>query len=335
MINNLELLNFLKSHSRFIITSHVNPDPDAIGSEIAIAGILKQLGKEYSIINTSITPYNIEFLDGDNLIEYYNEDEHYKLFNDCDAAIVLDLNHLNRTVRMEEQFRKFKGDIICIDHHTKPEYFSEYNYIDESKSSTGEIIFDFIESTNELSLNKNIATAIYSAIMTDTGSFRFSKTNANLHRKVATLLEHDLSSEDIYDKIYSQFAFSRIKLLGESLYTISISESGKISYMIVTQESVKRSRGIESDVDGFVNFALTTKGVKIGILFFELEDGVKISFRSKEEIPVNKLASEFGGGGHINASGTRLFNTELEDLVSKVLSSAEKIVYNYEKQIRE
>ena len=326
MINNLELLNFLKSHSRFIITSHVNPDPDAIGSEIAIAGILKQLGKKFAIINTSTTPYNIEFLDEENLIEYYNEEEHAQVFHDYDAAIVLDLNHLNRTVRMEDQFRKFEGDIVCIDHHTKPEYFSEFNFIDESKSSTGEIIFDLIESTNELSFNRNIATAIYSAIMTDTGSFRFSKTTAKLHHKVATLLEYDLSSEEIYDKIYSQFEFSRIKLLGESLHTISITESGKVSYMIVTQESVKRSGGIESDVDGFVNFALTTKGVSIGILFFELEDGVKISFRSKGDIHVNKLAAEFGGGGHFNASGTRLFNTELEDIVSKVLSSAEKLV---------
>ncbi len=332
MIDNLELLTFLKSHSRFIITSHVNPDPDAIGSEIAIAGILKQLGKEFYIINTSITPYNIEFLDSENIIEYFSEDKHSKLFDECDAAIILDLNHLNRTVRMEKLFRKFDGDIACVDHHTNPEYFSENNFIDESKSSTGEIIFDFIESTNELSFNEKIAVAIYSAIMTDTGSFRFSKTTSDLHRKVAILLEYNLSSEEIYDKIYSQFEFSRIKLLGESLHTISITESGKISYMIVTQESMIHSEGIESDVDGFVNFALTTKGVEIGILFFELEDGIKISFRSKEDIPVNKLAAEFGGGGHINASGTRLFDTKLEDIVSKVLISADKLISIHKKK---
>lgn len=329
MIDNFALLTFLKTHSRFIITSHVNPDPDAIGSEIAISGILKQLGKEFFIINTSITPYNIKFMDNDNLIEYYNEEKHAKLFENCDAAIVLDLNHLNRTVRLEKKLRNFQGDIVCIDHHTDPELFVKYNFIDQTKSSTGEIIFDLISSTRELSFNKNIATAIYSAIMTDTGSFRFSKTTPELHRKVASLLEYNLSTEKIYDQIYSQFEFSRIKLLGESLHSISISDSGEVSYMIVTQESVKLSGGIESDVDGFVNFALSTKGVKIGILFFELKDGVKISFRSKENIPVNKLAQQFGGGGHLNASGTRLYNTKIMEIVPKVLIAAENLLKTY------
>lgn len=329
MIDNFALLTFLKTHSRFIVTSHVNPDPDAIGSEIAISGILKQLGKEFFIINTSITPYNIKFLDNDNLIEYYNEEKHAKLFENCDAAIVLDLNHLNRTVRLEKKLRNFQGDIVCIDHHTDPELFVKYNFIDQTKSSTGEIIFDLISSTRELSFNKNIATAIYSAIMTDTGSFRFSKTTPELHRKVASLLEYNLSTEKIYDQIYSQFEFSRIKLLGESLHSISISDSGEVSYMIVTQESVKLSGGIESDVDGFVNFALSTKGVKIGILFFELKDGVKISFRSKENIPVNKLAQQFGGGGHLNASGTRLYNTKIMEIVPKVLIAAENLLKTY------
>lgn len=329
MIDNFALLTFLKTHSRFIITSHVNPDPDAIGSEIAISGILKQLGKEFFIINTSITPYNIKFIDNDNLVEYYNEEKHAKLFENCDAAIVLDLNHLNRTVRLEKKLRNFQGDIVCIDHHTDPELFVKYNFIDQTKSSTGEIIFDLISSTRELSFNKNIATAIYSAIMTDTGSFRFSKTTPELHRKVASLLEYNLSTEKIYDQIYSQFEFSRIKLLGESLHSISISDSGEVSYMIVTQESVKLSGGIESDVDGFVNFALSTKGVKIGILFFELKDGVKISFRSKENIPVNKLAQQFGGGGHLNASGTRLYNTKIMEIVPKVLIAAENLLKTY------
>jgi len=186
-----------------------------------------------------------------------------------------------------------------------------------------------IKSTNKLTFNKKIAVAIYSAIMTDTGSFRFSKTTPELHRKVASLLEYDLSTEEIYDQIYSQFEFSRIKLLGESLHSISLSDSGAVSYMTVTQESVKLSGGMESDVDGFVNFALSTKGVKIGILFFELRDGVKISFRSKEDIPVNKLAQEFGGGGHLNASGTRLYNIKLNDIVPKVLIAADNLLKNY------
>ena len=197
---------------------------------------------------------------------------------------------------------------------------------DESKSSTGEIIYDFINSFDEINFEFKIALAIYSAILTDTGSFRFSKTTSAVHSKVASLLEFGLSPEDIYDKIYAQYEFSRIKLLGESLSSIAITESGKVSYMIVHQESLIKCNGIESDVDGFVNFALSTSGVEIGILFFELQDGIKISFRSKGTVPVNLLAKEFGGGGHVNASGTRLFNVTIDEILPKVLESAEKLV---------
>ncbi|MCW8850040.1 MAG: bifunctional oligoribonuclease/PAP phosphatase NrnA [Melioribacteraceae bacterium] len=321
-----ELLSALKSHSTFIITSHVNPDADAIGSELAIAGVLKQLGKKYFILNTSITPYNLEFLDLSNEIQVYDSSKHDILFDEADAAIFLDLNHINRTVRIEEQFRKFKGTKICIDHHTEPENFGDFELIDQSKSSTGEIIYDIIDSSEELKFDAQIALTIYAAILTDTGSFRFSKTTAAVHRKVAKLLEFGLSPEDIYDKIYAQYEFSRIKLLGESLSSISITESGKVSYMIVHQENLLKCNGIESDVDGFVNFALTTSGVEIGILFFELADGLKISFRSKGTIPVNLLAKEFGGGGHVNASGTRLFDVTIDEILPKVLESAEKLV---------
>lgn len=321
-----ELLSILKKHHTFIITSHVNPDADAIGSEIAIAGVLEQLGKEYFILNTSTTPYNLEFLDTKNIISKFDDEIHSEIFEKADCAIFLDLNYVNRTVRMEESFKNFNGKMICIDHHTKPENFADFQIIDESKSSTGEIIFDFINEIEELKFTEDIATAIYSAIMTDTGSFRFSKTTAALHRKIAVLLELGLKPEIIHDKIYAQYDFSRVKLLGEGLHSICISESGKVSYMVVTQESLKISGGIESDVDGFVNFALTTKGVKIGILFFELHDGVKISFRSKDDIPANKLAAEFGGGGHLNAAGTRLFNTRLDDVMPKVLKSADMIL---------
>ena len=329
MITFNELFEILESYSTFLITSHVNPDADAIGSELAIAGILDQLGKKCYIINTSSTPYNLLFLDSQNRITKFDKELHQKIFDEIEVAIFLDLNSLNRTVRMEQNFRAFNGKMVCIDHHTNPENFTELSIIDESKSSTGEILFDFIDNIDELTLNEDIALSLYCAIMTDTGSFRFSKTTAELHKKVSRLLEYQLQPEEIYDQIYAQYEFSRIKLLGEALHTISISDSGKISYMVVTQESLKNSGGIESDVDGFVNFALTTGGVKIGILFFELKDGLKISFRSKDDIPVNLLAEKFNGGGHLNASGTRLHNVTLSEIMPKVLKEAERIILEH------
>ncbi|MBK8947136.1 MAG: bifunctional oligoribonuclease/PAP phosphatase NrnA [Ignavibacteriae bacterium] len=330
MLNHSHLFESLNKFSSFIITTHVNPDPDAIGSEIAIAEILKQLNKKFKIINRSETPYNIKFLDSENFIEVFNEVNHKSVFEDYEAAIVLDLNHLNRTSIMENSFRNFKGKIICIDHHTNPENFTDLKFIDEIKSSTGEIIYDFINFNKNLKMNFQIALSLYSAIMTDTGSFRFSKTNSELHRKVAELLEFGINTEEVYDKIYSQYEFSRNKMLGNTLATISISESGKVSYMIITQAVLKDANGIEADVDGFVNFALNTKGVKIGILFFELENGIKISYRSKEKIPVNILAEKFKGGGHLNAAGSRLYNEKLDNIIPQVIEEAEKLIQNFE-----
>lgn len=321
-----ELLAILKSNQSFIITCHVNPDADAIGSEIAMAEILTQLGKDFKIFNTSSTPYNLKFLDPDNYITKFSTEQHAELIQNADASIFLDMNFLNRTVRIEAYFRKFEGTKICIDHHTNPENFADFAIIDASKTATGEILYDFVDEIDELEFNEKIAVPIYAAIMTDTGSFRFPKTTADTHEKIAKLLKYNLKPEEVYDSIYNQYKFSRVKLLGETLHTISLSESAKVAYMIVTQESLIRSKAIESDVDGFVNFALTSKGVEVGILFFELKDGVKISFRSKGEIPVNKLAEEFGGGGHLNASGTRLFNVSLQEIMPKVLSSADKLV---------
>jgi len=329
MINFDELFEIFNTNSTFLITSHVNPDADAIGSELAIAGILEQLGKKNYIINTSSTPYNLQFLDRNNSIAKFDKESHKDIFQTIDVAIFLDLNSLNRTARMENYFREFDGKKVCIDHHTNPKDFTDLSIIDETKSSTGEIIFDFISAIEKLKLTKDIALAIYSAIMTDTGSFRFSKTTPELHKKVSLLLEFELLPEKIFDQIYAQYEFSRIKLLGEALHTIAISDSGKISYMVVTQDIVKTANGIESDVDGFVNFALTTKDVKIGILFFELKDGVKISFRSKNDIPVNTLAEKFNGGGHVNASGTRLYNVKLAEVLPKVLEEADKLLLEH------
>ena len=177
MLEFSKLINRLNDNNNFIITSHVNPDADAISSEIAIAEILKQLKKNYRIINSSNTPNNLNFLDGNSEIERFDEDKHKNIFNDFDAAIFLDLNFLNRTARMEKYFRKFSGVKICIDHHTSPEGFTEYSFIDENKSSTGEIIYDLVSCCDAIKMNEQLALQIYAAIMTDTGSFRFSKTN--------------------------------------------------------------------------------------------------------------------------------------------------------------
>ncbi len=322
------LQKILEENTDFIITCHVNPDADAIGSELAVYDILTQIKKNARIINYSKTPYNLEFLDSNKVIEKYDPGKHDEVIKNSGVIILLDLNQLSRTVKMENAIRNSPAIKVCIDHHTEPENFSEYMIVDNQYSSTGEIIYDFLDKTEIAVLNHNIATQLYAAIMTDTGSFRFERTTPELHRKVANLLEQGVSPYEIYDQIYAQFNLSRNKLLGHALASLELSKSGKIAYMTITQDMLKKTGAFESDVDGFVNYCLEIKGVEIGMLFFELKDGVKVSFRSKLDVPVNKLAEKFKGGGHFNASGTRLFNVKLNEIQPQIVESAEELLRN-------
>lgn len=327
MVNFQKLKNIILSNNSFLITTHVNPDADAIGSEVAFYQLLKSLGKKTYIINHSETPYNLKFLDVENVIKQFNLDDHAELFNQVDVLIALDFNRSDRTVSMKKNFEYSKALKICIDHHQDPEKFVDYEFIDTEYSATGEIIFNLILETKIVPLTRQIAEPIYAAIMTDTGSFRFERTTAKLHRKVAILLETGVNPTEIYDKIYDQSKFSKIKLLGRALESIQLIADGKIAYMIITQNDFEEFGAIESDTENFVNYNLSIENVVLGLLFIELKNGFKVSFRSKGNISVNKLAAEFGGGGHTNAAGARFFEHKMTDeIINSILSKAKNYV---------
>ena len=229
---------------------------------------------------------------------------------------------------MESGLRSFKGLKVCIDHHQDPEDIFDLIVGGTEYSATGEILFRFIKETKIAELDSFIANQLYVAIMTDTGSFRFERTTPEVHQMIAELISYGINPPEVYDKVYNQFNFGRVKLLGEALSTMQLDSTKQIAYMIVTKEMLERNETSEADVDGFVNYCLTIAGVEIGILFYELKDGIKISFRSKGEIAVNKLAAEFNGGGHRNASGSRLFNVTIDSIKEKVITTTQKYLNN-------
>lgn len=323
-MNDFALLKkIITEHNSFLLSTHVNPDADALGSELAFYLILKKLGKKVRVVNYSATPYNLEFLDAEKVIEQYNNTLHADIFDQAEVFILLDLNQANRIVKMAEGYKDFKGVKVCIDHHQASEEKFDHLFGGAEYSATAEAIYDFINHTKIVELDYSIALQLYAGIMTDTGSFRFERTTPNVHRIIASLLEKGVDPVDVYDKVYNQFNFGRVKLLGEALSSIQLDSTKKIGYMIVRKESLKHNGAAEADVDGFVNYCLTIQNVEIGILFYELEDGIKVSFRSKGEIPVNKLAAQFEGGGHINASGARFFNITIDEVKEKIISAAQ------------
>jgi len=329
MIDFKKLTDIINSNQSFLITTHVNPDADAIGSEIALHKLLSVLGKKSKIINHSLSPYNLKFLDAENVIEKFDETLHKALFDTADVLVALDFNRSDRMVSMQKVFTESKLLKICIDHHQDPESFVDYQFIDSDYAATGHILFDFIRKTKIVDITKEIAAPLYAAIMTDTGSFRFERTTAELHRLVAELLDKGIDPTEIYNQLYDESKFSKIKLLGRSFNSLQLITNNRIGYMIITQKDFNELGAIESDTENFVNFIISIEGVKLGLLFIELKNGFKVSFRSKEKIPANKLAGIFGGGGHINAAGARFRDTEMTDMIPKILNEAEDFYNNY------
>ena len=322
MIDFEKLKHIILNNSSFLLTTHVNPDADAIGSEVALYYLLKKLGKKVFIINHSSTPYNMEFFNVGNIIHRYEEKLHQNIFNEVDVVVALDFNRADRTVRMEQGIRSSSKLKICIDHHQDPENFVDHFFVDTNYCATGHIIFDFIKSTKIVELDLQIAEALYAAIMTDTGSFRFERTTSEVHKVVAELLEQGVNPEKVYDQLYDQSKFSKVRLLGRALNSIQLTGDGKIGYMVITQKDFVELDAIESDTENFVNHNLSIENVVLGILFIELKNGFKVSFRSKGNIPVNLLAKEFGGGGHINASGARFFTNNMQEMITVIITKA-------------
>lgn len=321
-----KLKEIIEQNETFLLTCHVNPDADALGSEIAFAALLQKLGKSVGIVNHSETPDFLKFLDYQNLIEKYEPEKHDKLIAEVDVLVAIDFNQSDRVVSMEESFVNSKALKICIDHHQEPHDFVDFFFNGTEFTATGEIIFDFIKETKIIELDEMIALNLYSAIMTDTGSFRFERTTAKTHLIAAELLKFNLSPIEIYDKLYNQNDLSKIALLGATLETIATAHNGKVAYMTITRKMLADAKADESEVDGFVNYCMSVKGVRIGLLFLEVKKGIKISYRSKGEIPVNKLAAEFEGGGHTNAAGSRIYGGTLKEYLPKIVAASEKYI---------
>lgn len=328
-MNFKNLSEIIFANKSFLLTTHVNPDADAIGSVTAFAHVLKSFDKIFSIVNISETPYYLKFLDEENWIQTFDPELHKNIFNEHDVIVCLDFNRSQRLVRMEKLFLESNKLKVCIDHHQDAEdCFDEY-FTDESACATGEILYNFFNQTKIVKINKSIATSLYAAIMTDTGSFRFERTTSNVHLIIADLISHGVNPQKVYSEIYDQSNLGKLKLLGEALTNIQLlGENDSVGTIVISSECLTKNNTSEEDTEGFINLLLSIQSVQVGIKFIELNNGFKISFRSKGKIPVNKIAAMFGGGGHINAAGARVRDKNLFDEKDKIVLQ----VLNYLKE---
>lgn len=322
-----EITKVLQKNNNFLITSHVNLDGDGIGSELAFYFILKKLKKKSIILNQDKLPKIYDFLPGSNKVRYLEDNciDPKKI----DVGIVLDCSNVKRIGKTYEIFKDIKT-IISIDHHKSNENFGSLNYVDSSVSSVGEIIYELIKSINIDLLDEDISTCLFAAIITDTGSFRYSNVSSKTFKVASDLTSFGIKPYLIANNIYNRKTYSGLKLLGEALSTLEMDDSNYVSWLTITRKMLNNAKANDEEIEGIIDIATTLDNAEISILFRETKDNkIKISFRSKSNFDVNKFAGKFNGGGHPNAAGC-LCSGKIDKIKEKILSELFKEIKSCE-----
>ena len=315
-----ELKKILNKSKRIVLTTHLIPDGDAIGSELAVYRYLKDKGKDVTIINHSVTPDNLIFLDKKNIIRYFREDIENctKIIKKADLILILDTNEYSRVKSMEKAVRESAAIKVCIDHHLGKNQFdlliSDTNY-----PATSQILYEWICNDNPKYITPFIAKCLYAGIMTDTGSFRYPRTNEKTLEICADLIRKGADPVKIYDDIYCNIAKGKVKLLARFIESFSFHFDDTVIIGVVTQKDFEEFHSDVQDVEGFSSFIMNIKNIKVGMVLVELRDSIKISFRSKGNIHINEFAKLFSGGGHKNAAGGTSFNKSIDTVKRKLL----------------
>lgn len=329
MNNFNEIAKLLEKNNSFLITSHKNIDGDAIGSELALYFILKKLNKKPIILNQDRLPRIYNFLPDSDKVHCL-EDNYINIKN-IDVGIIVDCSNFER---IEETYKIFKNikNIINIDHHNSNKKFGKLNYIDSSASSVGEIIYDLIKFINLDLLDEKISTCLYTAIITDTGSFRYSNVSSKTFSVVSDLASQGIKPNLIADNIYNRNTYSGLKLLGKALLTLEVDESNYVSWLTITRDMLNNTEANDEEVEGIIDMARTLENTEVSILFRETKDNkIKVSFRSKGDFNVNKFAAKFNGGGHPNSSGC-VCSGKIAEVKETILSELFKKSKFYKKQ---
>lgn len=325
----------IESADRFVITTHLLPDGDAIGSEFALYYYLVKKGKSVTIINHNESPSHLEFLDEGNVIKRFRDDVsgNTKILNDADIIFVVDTNEYSRIKSMADAVKNSPAKKMCIDHH---QGIAEENYVDfisdTESPATSQILYDFICDDNPDFIDKKIADNLYAGIMTDTGSFRYPRTTEKTFLICADLIKRGTDPVMMYDNIYNNIPTDKVKMLSRFIDSLTFHYGGSLCIGMITQRDFADYHSDVKDVEGFSGFLMTMKNVKTGFLIVELPDSCKISFRSKGNIKMNEFARIFNGGGHTNAAGATVENTEPDVLKERLLAEYEIFVSKHDKK---
>jgi phosphoesterase RecJ-like protein len=304
-----QLKQWLDKPATVVIIPHKNPDGDAMGSCLAWQGMLNQLGHSTSVIAPNDYPTFLHWLPGHDGVLIYENDQELadKLIGGADIVFTLDFNTLKRIDQMGARVAESAAKKVMIDHHQEPDDYADIMFSNPAIGSTCEFVFQIIDAMGLVKhINQDIASCLYTGIVTDTGSFRFPSVTSATHRTVATLIDAGANHSEIHEKIKDNARPDRLKLLGIALKNMVFISEYKTAYITISQEELDACNYQKGDTEGFVNYGLSVAGIEMAVLMTESkkEEMIKISFRSKGDLAVNLFAKTyFDGGGHINAAG--------------------------------
>lgn len=307
--------------NRIVLTTHVQPDGDGIGSEVALALYLRAIGKTVTILNPHATPARFRFLEPDPPIVAFEPRAAEEILFDAELIIVLDISVRDRLGKLQPFVAECGAKLLVIDHHVGPSDFDGPDCRDVGAAATGEIVYSMLKEW-AADITPEIAAALYTAILYDTGGFRFSNTTASTHEIAAGLIRCGVDAPAINRRVFESTSVGKTKLLARVYGNFRLSPGGSVASSVVSLETMAELGAEAEDVEGIVESLREVVGVEVALLFKEVnESTTKVSFRSAGDVDVREFAEKFGGGGHRNASGA-LIHEPLGAVVDRVTSLA-------------
>lgn len=316
-------LGVIAKSTRLVLTTHVRPDPDGIGSEIALDRELRRMGKDSRILNQDELLPNLALLDPDGRVRMVQESDRDFVLGA--TVIVLDVSERERLGPIGSMLTHHAGPSLCIDHHIRAKTsFATFEFIDPTAPSTGVLVWELLRELGA-DIDAVTAQAIFATIVADTGSFRHSNTTSEVMRLAADLIELGASPPPVARAVLGAFSEPKMRLLAGLLSNYQRVSDGRLSYHGITLAAFRAAEASDADAEGLVEYLRLAAGVEVGLLFLELADGrVKVSFRCQAPNDVNAIARRYGGGGHKHASGATL-NGPLEQAMAEVVAATQEL----------
>jgi phosphoesterase RecJ-like protein len=311
-----QVIDLIEKHDRFAITSHIRPDGDSLGSSLALCWILRSLKKDAEVIMCDDVPHAYSKLPGAEDVKVVPD-----VAKDYDAVFVIECSDVSRPglPSLKDRF------VVNIDHHSTTELFGSVNWIDSTAAAVGEMIYNLAKAIGAR-ITPELASCVYAALLTDTGSFHFSNTTERTFKIASELVKHGAQPAKLSQAIFYSYPYAKVRLVGEVLSTLKRDDSGRIAWIRMSKEAMEATGATEDDSDGIINYPLTVGEVEAVAFFRELSESTfRISLRSKNRVNVARVAELFGGGGHCNAAGFTV-SANFEELSREVIDRLKEAV---------